>query len=100
MSNWEEHEAAPNGMRYVGFVDDPEDGENTLPVLLAPANEYAEGPYGMYFDSNPAFVFGRERLEQVLALAPNDAIVALLRGVPANQISQGEPLYVLPTDLR
>jgi hypothetical protein len=98
--NWEEHEAAPNGMRYLGHAEDPDEVDDPNPVLLAPVNEHAESPYGMYFSSNPAFVFGRERLAAVLELSPEKAIVALMRGVPANQISQGEPFYVLPTDVR
>jgi hypothetical protein len=97
--HWEEHEEAPNGKRYLGYVEEGAD-EDWTPTLLAPVNEHAESPYGMYFSSNPAFVFGRDRLAQVLALSPKDAILALMRGVPANQISQGEPLYVLPTDVR
>jgi len=97
--HWEEHEAAPNGQRYIGYTTPYEEGDDPDPVLLAPVNEHAESPYGMYFNSNPAFVFGRERLAKVLSLSPEAAIVALLRGVPANQITQGEPFYVLPTDV-
>jgi hypothetical protein len=99
MSDWEDHEDAPNGKRYLGYIDEGEDVDWT-PVLLAPVNEFAESPYGMYMSSNPAFVFGRARLDEVLALSPKDAIVALMRGVPANQIHQGEPFYVLPENVR
>jgi len=93
--HWEEHEAAPNGKRYLGFV-----GSESDPVLLAPANEHADGVYGLYFDSNPAFVFDRERLVEVLTMTPDDALVSLRLDVPDDQISWGAPLYVRPRTAR